>query len=247
MSSQTNNQIAEGTKFSKHTITIGLAATFAVAVASAYFFGEESENTNTAEPEVVKVPTEPKEEPVVVVAEPKPVKTINIAEVTPIEKPERPHFKDIPEMPRYFDLPDTVEELPRMSYKPEPLEILAYAEAYIPEITPPVLDETLIRIESENQAVSAQATKDLGYFLANGRAGMPESDALANSFYEAALENSDGQNIQAAHDLGYHLLHGKGIEQNYERAYELLNQANDGGHPLSKPMLDYMSKHKLNP
>ena len=93
--------------------------------------------------------------------------------------------------------------------------------------------------------ISAQATKDVGYFFANGKAGLPESDAMANSFYEAALQNSDGSNIQAAHDLGYHLLHGKGAEEDHGRARKLLEHARSEGHPLSGEMVDYMNKRGL--
>lgn len=109
------------------------------------------------------------------------------------------------------------------------------------------MNMVLGRLNSANELVRAQAIKDLGYFFANGFCGVQENDALANQLYELSLSVSHGQNIQAAHDLGYQLLHGFGADKDYARAYELLNKASAGGHPLSPPILDYMKVYKLAP
>jgi len=111
------------------------------------------------------------------------------------------------------------------------------------------LAETLARATgAENSAVQAQAIKDLGYFFANGFQGVSENDVFANQLYELALDISGGENIQAAHDLGYHALHGLGMAApDYSRAFELLTQSDQGGHRLSAPMLEYMRTHNLIP
>lgn len=119
--------------------------------------------------------------------------------------------------------------------------------ALLPENPAGKLAETLNRIDSPDYRIQAQALKDLGYFFANGFRGLVENDTVANSLYELSLTVSDGQNMQAAHDLGYHLLYGKGTSADPARAFELLSRAHENGHRLSAPMLDYMHKAGLAP
>lgn len=112
-------------------------------------------------------------------------------------------------------------------------------EAYgaLPETPGRQLAETLSRLESTNDAVKAQALKDLGYFFANGFARLPEDDVLANKLFELSIEVSGGNNHQAMHDLGYHLIYGKGTAVDLERGRELLEAAAERGNRLSVQML----------
>jgi TPR repeat protein len=109
------------------------------------------------------------------------------------------------------------------------------------------LKDALHRVGSGNEAVRAQAIKDLGHYFANGFAHVPEDDTFANKLYELSLEVSHGQNLQAAHDLGYQLLYGKGAAVDTTRAWELLNKSANGGHHISDPMIKYMKTHHLVP
>lgn len=126
-------------------------------------------------------------------------------------------------------------------------DVLNEAHRQMPEKLSKKLSGVLSRIDSSNLKVRAQALKDLGYYFSNGFGGVHENDALANKLYELSLEVSGGKNIQAAHDLGYHMLHGKGAAVDHERAIKLLVQAKKGGHPLSGDMLKYIKLHRLYP
>lgn len=168
-----------------------------------------------------------------------PVDTAPPADPTPAPEPAPV------ETPPAESLPPTPPAVPSLDARID--DVLNEAHRQMPEKLSKKLSGVLSRIDSSNVKVRAQALKDLGYYFANGFGGVHENDALANKLYELSLEASGGKNIQAAHDLGYHLLHGKGAAVDQGRALELLGQAKKGGHPLSGEMLKYMKLHRLYP
>jgi hypothetical protein len=149
--------------------------------------------------------------------------------------------------------PDPVQVLP----DPVPVHVptlderlaqaIAEAKAHLPHKLSRGLADALHRLDSTSTRVQAQAIKDLGYYFSNGFSHVPHDDVLANKLYELSLEVSHGQNAQAAHDLGYHLLYGKGAAVDTDRAYELLSKSSAAGHKISDPMLQYMRVHHLTP
>ncbi|MBU0799413.1 MAG: hypothetical protein KKA05_00265 [Alphaproteobacteria bacterium] len=174
---------------------------------------------------VMEEPTPVVEEPAPVVEEPAPV----VEEPAPVVEEPAPVVEVVPTLDERVGA--TMEEI----------------RSLLPADPGRAMTDVLNRIDSTNDAVRAQALKDLGYFFANGFRGVVENDVVANKLYELSLEVSGGNNMQAAHDLGYHLLYGKGTDVDLARAHELLSQSSAGGNKLSAPMLQYMDRMGLSP
>lgn len=82
------------------------------------------------------------------------------------------------------------------------------------------VQEALARAASTSARVSAQGTKDLGYFLMNGLEGLPKDPCLAVKLLKEAAECG---NIQAKIDLAYLEFHGNaaaGVDANPTEALE---------------------------
>lgn len=140
---------------------------------------------------------------------------------------------------------ETAPVVPAPEATPVPVEQTALDKvlANLPANTTAPLADTLARLESASEAVRDQAIKDLGNFIANGFHFFEENDALANELFAMVADT----NAQAAHDLGYQMLHGLGTEVDYAKAYELLSFANDNGNTLAAEKLQYMAKMGLTP
>jgi TPR repeat protein len=156
------------------------------------------------------------------------------------------HASPVPE-PTPVPVPVTPDPVHVPTPEEKLADLLNEAKSQLPVSHCGGLDSALDRLDSARENVRAQAIKDLGYYFANGFCGVQENDALANRLFEASIDVSHGQNVQALHDLGYQTLHGFGTTQDSAKAYELLTRAAEGGHKLSPPILDYMKTHNLAP
>jgi hypothetical protein len=113
-------------------------------------------------------------------------------------------------------------------------------QQFMPEETPPVLEDIMTRMNSEDAAVKAQAVKDFAHGLYNSEFALPKDTQAAFAINHLAIEISNGENAQAVFNEAYSYLHGIGTEADIGKARNGFLIALDLGYEKSCGHLEYM-------